>query len=473
MLGQQKTYNWIAGNAETVSLDPGYYHGGPTFQPNLKMADVHVDIDAERSVTVAMVSAQDWGGATQHPEALKDLNYVCVQEHVVKATYTCTPPAGVAVTIVVRDERMSEQGAFSGIGEVIAHHDQAGQNASRAIGEFGGELTRHRMREFLAPNNVHLQYYDWACTDSCNLPDPPQPKLFGWVPAQSEIVRLDPSNYYTSHTYQPVLGGSNMKVDIDARFPVTVAMIEPSAWTDATEHPTVAKNIDNAQYSCVQQHSMRSTYGCQLGGIWAQVLVIRDERDPGHNDHDGDHAQNKNMNVNVAPHVVPVSAAGASLSGNPSRQFSAPNDVRIQYYEWSCVQACDQPDFGWVREVKEKYELSRVLKLYGGIVGDHDGAAVSIKVKSPVPMAVAVLPAQVAGQLYGKPDMFESAVSSSSCQQRGVQSSTFRCELKPADGPQALVLLPEAGVDIPKHKKTEIEVQTYRCVDNCGNLPAK
>ena len=33
-LCQQKTFNWVAGNDETVSLDPGYYHGGPAFQPS-------------------------------------------------------------------------------------------------------------------------------------------------------------------------------------------------------------------------------------------------------------------------------------------------------------------------------------------------------------------------------------------------------------------------------------------------------
>jgi len=36
-----------------------------------------------------------------------------------------------------------------------------------------------------------------------------------------------------------------------------------------------------------------------------------------------------------------------------------------------------------------------------------------------------------------------------------------------------LVLLPEAGVDIRKHKKAEVEVQTVRCIDNCAALPSK
>src|SRR5206468_6418209 len=69
-----------------------------------------------------------------------------------------------------------------------------------------------------------------------------------------------------------------------------------------------------------------------------------------------------------------------------------------------------------------------------GLTPDHDGTQLSIKVKSPVPMAVAVLPSSIAGQLYGSPDMFESAVGKSACQQRGVQSSTLQCTLNLADG---------------------------------------
>ena len=223
----QKTYSWVASNDETVSLDPGYYHGGPTFQPTAQAPDVHVDVDAERPVRISMTSAQDWNDAAQHPEALKSLNYQCVQEHVVKATYTCTPPAGLAVVIVVSDERVSERGAFSGMGEVITHHDRGGQDndRDRAFGQFGAAAARGRMREFLAPNNVHLQYYDWACTDNCNLPDPPQPKLFNWVRADNESVRLDPAKYYVSHSYSPGPQGGNMQVDIDAHFPVTVEMV--------------------------------------------------------------------------------------------------------------------------------------------------------------------------------------------------------------------------------------------------------
>lgn len=473
--GQQKTFNWIPGNDETVSLDPGYYHGGPTFQPSAKAPDIHIDVDAEQPVRIAMVSAQDWKDASQRPEALQDLHYICAREHVLKATYTCTPPPGLPVVVVVRDERSSDRGAF--FGEVIARHDRPGHDDDRdrhdderAIAQV---LASRRLREFISPNDVRLQYYDWSCTENCNLPDPPQPKLFNWVASNSETVRLDPAKVYTSQTYTPGPQGGNMQIDIDARFPVTLAMVDANDWNQANQNPNPARNLSNIQYNCLQQHAVKTTYSCHLGGFWPQVLVIRDERGGDH-DHDGDRAQTGSMiGANSAPHGIPAGVAGSVLTDRDEERRLSSNEVRIQYYSWSCVQACDQPDFGWVQQVKEKYELTKVLKVYGGLTPDHDGAQVSIKVKSPVPMAVAVLPSSVAGQLYGKPDMFESAVGNTSCQQRGVQSSTFQCTLNMADGPQSLVLLPEAGVDIPKHKKTEVEVQTVKCIDNCNALPAK
>jgi hypothetical protein len=333
------------------------------------------------------------------------------------------------------------------------------------------------MREFISPNDVHIRYFDWSCTDNCNLPDPPRPKLFNWVPTDSETVRLDPDNYYTARTFNPGSQGGNIHVDIEAQHPITPAIVDPRDWTDATEHPNAAKNVNTIDYLCVQQHALRTSYACTLPGFWPKELIIRDERTFGHDEREGDHTQGNNRDMHGAvgsARVIPATAPGVVVSSRDlGRQFSFPNDIRIQYYSWRCVESCDQPDFGWVRQIKEKYELTKILKVYGGITPDHDGAQVSIKVKSPVPMAVAILPARVAGQMYGNPEMFESAVAASSCQQRGVQSSTFQCAFNLADGPQSLVLLPEAGANVPNHKKAEIEVQAVKCVDNCAALPAK
>lgn len=478
LFGQQKTYNWVPANDETVSLDPGYYHAGPAIQPNGRTGDVHVDVEAQQAVTVAMVPAQDWNDAAQRPEAIRDLHFVCVQQHLVQATYTCTPPPGLSMVAVVRDERPSRE-SFFGFGRVIDRHDRRDRDNDRdydrdrdASAAVGAALGGRPVREFVAPNNVHVQYYDYSCTENCNLPDPPAPKQFGWVRAESETVRLDPANYYTSQTYHPGPEGGNMQVDIESRYPITIAMVDPSAWSDATQRPNMARNMGNINYSCVQQHAVRTTYSCHMGGFWPQALVIRDERDGHDHDRDSDRNQGNGPAAANVPHVIAPAIAGVSLAGGYSdRQFASPNDVRIQYYSWRCVQNCDQPDFGWVRQVKEKYQLTSVVKVYSGLKADHDGTQVSIKVKSPVPMAVAVLPSSVAGKLYGKPDMFESAVDGSSCQQRGVQSSTFQCTLNIADGPQSLVLVPEAGTTIPNKKKAEVEMQAVKCVDNCAFLP--
>ena len=468
---QQKAYNWVASTDETVSLDPGYYHAGPTFQWGTQTKDAHVDIEAQQPVTIALVSAQDWNDTAQHPEAIKNLQYICVQEHVVKSTYACTLPSASPMVIVVRDERVSYGGGFAGIGEVIARHDRNGRDAG-----LEAALAGHRLREFFSPNTVHIQYYDWSCTENCNLPDPPQPKLFNWVPADRETVRLDPANYYTSRTYNPGPYGANIQVAIEAERPVTIAMVDPTAWTAATEHPNPSQNLSTIEYLCVQPHVMKTTYTCKLPGFWPKVLVLRDERnevqDQRGND---DHAQGQDSRDGKGTaRMMPTSASGALISGRDSaRPFTAPNDIRIQYYSWDCVQSCDQPDFGWVRQVQEKYVLTRILKVYAGITPDHDGEQVSVKVKSPVPMAVAILPSAIAAQLYGKPDMFDAAVANSSCQQRGVQSSTFQCTLNVADGAQSLVVLPEAGTNVPNHKKAEIEVQVVKCIDNCATLASK
>jgi hypothetical protein len=482
MSSQQKAYNWVPGNDETVRLDPGYYHTGPTYPPGSGARMIHVDISGQQPVTLAMVSAQDWSEATQRPEMMSNLRFLCVQEHVIHATYTCNLPLTAPMVLLVRDER-NERGMFVGIGEVTRgrdydkHHDQPAnsarsgdadrdeRNADRVIAGVETVLGGPTRRQFFYPNDVHIQYYDWSCTENCNLPDPPRPKTFDWVPGTNETVRLDPAGYYQGATWPFGERDVVYHVGVEAERPVTIAVVAADDWNNALQQ-RMGKDLNNIEYTCLQQHVVRATFACKIPVVWSpSFLIIRDERDPGHADHD---RQNPGR-------PVPVAALGVVVTGHDSeRRFIAPNDVHLQGYLWRCVDACDQPDFGWVSQVSEKYPLTRVLKLYGAtVVPDHDGEQVSIKVKSPVPMAVAMLPARVASQLYGKPDMFESAVENSSCAQRGVQNATFQCTFNVADGPQSLVLLPETGADIPSHKKTEVQLQALKCVNNCGSLGTK
>lgn len=294
-----------------------------------------------------------------------------------------------------------------------------------------------------------------------------QEKVFNWMPANDETVRLDPAFYHNGRIYHPGPDGGNMHVDIDAQQPVTVAMATADEWSRVTQH---AEGMEQVSYLCVQQHVVRSTYTCHLPGGRPMVLVVHDERASTRAAilELGEVLTAVNPEARLAEHAV----AGIStvLSSHSSHKFVSPNDVHIQYYSWSCIENCIQPEYQWMIQVKEKYEVTGILKVYGGITPDHDGEQVSIKIKSPVPMAVGILPARIAGQLYGKPEMFESAMESSPCQQRGVQNSTFQCVMNLADGPQALVLLPELSSKIPSHKKAEVEMQAVKCVANCELL---
>jgi len=60
-------------------------------------------------------------------------------------------------------------------------------------------------------------------------------------------------------------------------------------------------------------------------------------------------------------------------------------------------------------------------------------------------MLVAMVPSSIANQLHGRPEMLEPALAKNSCQQRGVQSQTFQCTFNAEDGPQSLVVVPEAA----------------------------
>lgn len=296
-----------------------------------------------------------------------------------------------------------------------------------------------------------------------------QQRVFKWFPANDESVRLDPADYHSGRVFSPNPQGGSIQIDIQSQKPVTVAMVDPATWTQAMQHPGA---IADLPYLCLQEHVVKTTYVCNPGP-GAVALIIHDER----NSVDPavlsglDAALNSNEKVDRAIGV----GLGAVLTGPGSvtRHFVSPNDVHVQYYRWLCFENCYQPEFQWVSQVKEKYQLTSFLKVYGGLTPERDGEKVSVRIKSPVPMAVAIMPSKIAVQLHGKPDMFESALAQSSCQQRGVQSSTLECTFNVADGLQSLVVVPESTSRIPGRKKAEIEVVALKCVANCTTPPGK
>src|ERR1700730_10635265 len=300
-----------------------------------------------------------------------------------------------------------------------------------------------------------------------------QQKVFEWQPANDEAVRLDPANYHTGRTYRPGPQGGSLHVDIEAQQPVTIFMTGEGEWNHALQYP---ESIGSLRKLCLREQVVKTTYLCDLPAE-PMTLVVRDDR--GSTQSAAFAGLGEVMKRDGALLNSPVgNAVGAGIGlaavlkaqASPARHFKSPNDLHIQYYRWACVSNCFPPEFQWIQQAKEKYQLTSFLKVYGGYTPGRDGEVVSIKIKAPVPMLVAGVPSPVANQLHAKPEMLEPALEKNSCQQRGVQSQTFQCTFNAGDGPQSLLVLPEATGNIP-HKKAEIEFFAWKCVANCALPP--
>jgi len=221
------------------------------------------------------------------------------------------------------------------------------------------------------------------------------PRTFDWVRASDEVVQLDPADYHTGRVYRPGPDGGNMHVIIQAKRPVTLAMVGADEWKAAQTNPELWGNLE---YRCMREHVTSTTYECHLPPSHAMTLVIHDERTP-------DRAL--------------MQGIGAVLGRTGARAFVAPTDVEITYHSWSCVANCIQPEFQWVRLVKEKYELAAVPKLYSILTPEEDGQKLWMKIKAPVPMTLAVFPSATADQIYDKPDQLVAALAQTMCKQRG------------------------------------------------------
>ncbi len=301
-----------------------------------------------------------------------------------------------------------------------------------------------------------------------------QQKTFEWQPANDEAVRLDPANYHTGRTYRPGPQGGNIHVDIESQQPVTIFVTGEGEWNRALQYPETMATL---RMLCLREHVVKTTYLCDLPAE-PMTLVVRDDRGSPESAAFaglGEVLKRDSAALNsAAGNAVGVGVGLAAIlkkETSPTRHFKSPNDVHIQYYRWACISNCFPPEFQWIQQAKEKYQLTSFLKVYGGYAPDRDGEVVSIKIKAPVPMLVAMVPSSVANQLHAKPEMLELALEKNSCQQRGVQSQTFQCTFNAADGPQSLIVVPEETGKVP-HKKAEIEFFASKCVEHCA-LPAE
>lgn len=270
-----------------------------------------------------------------------------------------------------------------------------------------------------------------------------QDRVFDWTPANTETIPLEPASLHAGRVYHPAAGGGNMHVQIDSRYPVTVAMVWSDEWNTAVQNPEARANFT---FNCVKEHVTSTIYECHLPTERPMIITFRDERRP----------------------EKPVVATIGAILGPGARQFFAPNDLHIQYYSWSCVNNCVQPEFHWRRILNEKYQITPAPKVYSLMTPDHDGQELSVHIKSPIPLTIALLPSHLADQVYDKTVTLTDALDQTGCKERGVQSMNFNCTFNVANGTQTLLILPD--IDFSGHKKATVEADTVKCVDHCELL---
>jgi hypothetical protein len=258
-----------------------------------------------------------------------------------------------------------------------------------------------------------------------------------WIAANSETIPLEPASLHAGQVYFPPVGGGDMHVHIDARYPVTVAMTWADEWNAAMRSPGAPADFS---FLCVKEHVTSAIYECHLPSERPMILTFHDERRP----------------------EKPVLSTIGAILGPGARQFISPNSLHIQYYN------CLQPEYHWRRILNEKYQITTAPKVYSLMTPDHDGQELSMKIKSPIPLTVALLPSHLADQVYDKTVTLTDALDQTGCKERGVQSMSFNCTFNVANGTQTLLILPD--IDFSGHKKATVEANTVKCVERCELL---
>src|SRR5438270_2314524 len=100
-------------------------------------------------------------------------------------------------------------------------------------------------------------------------------QTYNWVRANDETVQLDPADYHSGRVYRPGPDGGNIHVGIQAKQPVTIAVMWVDEWRAAQQHP---ETLDSLNYRCVREHVLSTTYECHLPPERPMVLILHDER---------------------------------------------------------------------------------------------------------------------------------------------------------------------------------------------------
>jgi len=232
---QESTFDWVSAKNEDVSLDPADYYTGHGFKPTDNAGNIHLDIDAQQPVTVEMAPSGQWNQAIQHRELLPGVRFRCVREHVTAATFVCDVPPARPMTLVVHDERNSEQATAT--------------SSSRTLGD------HETVRDFISPNDIHIHYDRWACVQNCS------PPRYQWRTALKQNYQLSSQ----TQVYGGLIAerdGEPFSVRISSAVTMTVAIIpsrvaeqvraKPETLGAALEgRSCVEKSVRSAAFECV------------------------------------------------------------------------------------------------------------------------------------------------------------------------------------------------------------------------------
>src|ERR1700680_4020758 len=81
-----------------------------------------------------------------------------------------------------------------------------------------------------------------------------------WTAAESETIPCAPASLHAGLVCHPAVGCGDMHVQIDSRYPVTVAMAWADEWNAAMRPGAPA----NFSFLCVKEHVTSTIYACHL-----------------------------------------------------------------------------------------------------------------------------------------------------------------------------------------------------------------
>jgi hypothetical protein len=263
-------------------------------------------------------------------------------------------------------------------------------------------------------------------------------KDMGWVAVSRQNYRLEPGRWQAAGNYGP--GAIHLNIAVRAANGVKIGLVRAADWERGRKTPM----------QCQAQGLVHSTFTCDYEAEDPMVLLLQDLRLPG----------------DALAAAIVAGVHGADGVKAAAAEAISSNVITLSHLEWGCVRNC-YPLFKWVDVSKEKFDLFPIAKTYGPIVPEYDGTQLRVKMKSKVPMLLAVLPVAMADRVRANPAEAESLLSGAPCKQRAVQKADFVCKVNREHGTQQVVLMPEPGITISGKKKAEVHVTMVRCYANC------